>query len=345
MTQTAVVSRVRVWTMLGALAAGPSAMAQPLPESPDAMMQRGIELRRRGQDEDAFALFEAAWEATHGARARAQMGLAAQALGRWTRADRYLREALADTADAWVSERRAVLQRSLDEIDAHLGLLELRCNVEGAEVRVDGAVVGVTPLREPLRLPAGTVAVQLRADGYVEAVRQAVVTLGETTREQVDLTAVTPVATRVAATVQAPRAVSPPVRPPPHPPSAPGSLRRTLAWTSAGVAVAGVALGAIALGLRNASAEAFNARNRNADPRDDCAMGSSSAACQEAESDVATQEALAAVGFAVGGAAAVGAAVLFLTEPSRGEQRGVALRGCGVAPTRVGVGASCEVTF
>ncbi len=334
-------------------------VAQPLDPAVEALIQQGLRLRRHGHDDQAFTAFEAAWNASHSPRARAQMGLAAQALGRWPDADRFLREALSATSDAWITERRGVLSTSLSEIDAHLGLLEVRCNVDGAEIRVDGTARGTTPLREPLRLPAGTVAVQISAPGHLEATRQAVLTAGSTTREQIDLVAIPrPVATPPVNTppintppINTPPVNTPPVNTPPvvppvrEPPTDRASLRRTLAWTAGGVAVAGIVMGGVFLGLRNAAASDFNARNEDGDPSNDCAAGSTAAACSEAESTISTRASLATVGFVVGGAAAVASTVLFLTLPSRHEAARSGLRGCSAGALSHGVGAQCEFRF
>jgi len=320
------------------------------PRDVDAMIRRGLDLRRDGRDQEAFETFEAAWQVSRGARARAQMGLAAQALGRWADADRFLREALAAADDPWVSGRRAALDRSLAEIDAHLGRLELRCNVVGAEVRVDGSLRGTTPLAEPLRLPAGSVTLQVGAPGYLAVTRQAMVTVDQTTREQIDLVAVPPATVIATPVTVAP--VTPLVRrddPPRHPPSPaevdPASTRRVLAWTAGGVALTGLALGAVFLALRNGDASAFNARNEDATPNNDCPRGSTLPACVDAESSVATSGAVATTGFVLGGAAAVVSAVLFATLPARASAARAGLRGCAVTAGRGGSGVQCEVAF
>lgn len=217
------------------------------------------------------------------------MGLAAQALGRWPDADSFLREALAATSDPSMAQRRAVLEASLGEVNAHLGRLEVQCNVTGATVRVDGTERGAIPLREPLRLPAGTVTLQIGAAGYLAVTRQAVLTAGGTTREQIDLVAVPRPMEATAAPPAAGasnRAAPPPaeggairVSPPPTVASG-GTLRRAMAWTTGGVAVAGLALGTAALLLRNAAADTFNARNADANVRNDCPRGATGAACR-----------------------------------------------------------------
>lgn len=195
-----------------------------------------MELRRSGQDGLAFEAFASASSRAHSPRARAQMGLAAQALGRWLDADLFVREALAAADDAWVIERRRVLSQALDEIDAHLGALDVVCNVSGAEVIVDGASRGVTPLAAPLRVTAGGVALTLRATGFVEVTRPVLVRAGETSRETVALVA-TPAATPLDA--------RPPASPPVVPPTSRGSSLRWvgLAAAGAGVIAAGVGVG------------------------------------------------------------------------------------------------------
>lgn len=337
--------------LIAALSTAAGAARAQTPEV-EAMMRHGLAMRRNGRDRDAFAAFEAAWNLSHSPRARAQMGLAAQALGRWADADQFLREALAAAGDPWVVERRAVLDRSLSEIDAHLGLLELRCNVDGAAVRIDGAARGTTPLAEPLRLPSGTVTIQLSAPGHLEVTRQATLAVGQTTREQVDLVArprptdpITPPPAEAGPPPVVRSVDPPPRRPPPEDPPSPGAARRALAWTTAGVALAGVVMGAVALGQRNAEADAFNARNENADPGDDCQFGSTAEVCVEAEATVATRGSLATAGFVLGGAAAVASVVLFATLPSRRSPASAGFRGCTVGGGRDGAGASCEIAF
>jgi PEGA domain len=338
-----------------ALTVPSSVTAQPAEASVDALIREGLSLRRQGHDEQAYALFERAWNASHTPRARAQMGLAAQALGRWPDADRLLREALSATSDAWVTERRTVLTRSLAEIDAHLGLLEVRCNLDGAEVRIDGTARGTTPLLEPLRLPAGTVAIQLVAPGHLDATRLAVLTAGGTTREQIDLVALPrPVATPAVVTPIAQPPIEPgtvmvlPPRPPPHvddPDEGRRSLHRTLAFTAGGVAVAGVVMGGVFLALRNGAANDFNTRRTDSDESNNCVQGSTVAACVEAESSISTQTALSTVGFVVGGVAAVTSAALFLTMPARREGARASLRGCSAGASSGGLGASCAFAF
>ncbi len=99
----------------------------------------------------ALAAFERAWALGGSFRALAQIALAEQALGHWREAYEHLASALRHTDDPWISAHHATLDVALREIASRLGAVEVSCNVHGAEVRVDGRVVGKTPLAESVR--------------------------------------------------------------------------------------------------------------------------------------------------------------------------------------------------
>lgn len=169
-----------------------SAIAAPLPAaaqgSADALVDRGVELRRSGDDEGALALFAEAWEQTHGARARAQMALAEQALGRFVEAEAHLLEALAVQDDAWIARRRADLTLALEAIQHRLGYLELRGGIEGADVRLDGRSVARLPLERPLRLVTGSYRLEIVARRHYPITRIVTIASDATTRELLEMT-------------------------------------------------------------------------------------------------------------------------------------------------------------
>src|SRR3569832_91379 len=70
-------------------------------ESDDAVIARGVALRKEGDDQAARDLFMKVYERSHSARAAGQLGLAEQALGRWEEAEAHLREALRSPNDSW----------------------------------------------------------------------------------------------------------------------------------------------------------------------------------------------------------------------------------------------------
>jgi hypothetical protein len=168
---------VTVSTM--AVASGGARAAQS-----DDLMKQGLAERRKSHDREALDLFKRAYELDHSARAMAQIGLAEQALGSWADAETHLDAALAQRDDSWIRKNESVLRRSKEAVAAHLGSLELWGTPEGAQVVVNDSPVGTLPLAGALRVPVGTVAVTVRADGYVEASRVLDITAGTITRER-----------------------------------------------------------------------------------------------------------------------------------------------------------------
>ncbi len=81
--------------------------------------------------------------------------------------DEQVGEALVLAPGALGDEQLEELRVGMFEPERYLGSLELTCDTDGAEVRVDGQRVGLTPLVGPLaRLPAGMRRVVVRREGH-----------------------------------------------------------------------------------------------------------------------------------------------------------------------------------
>ena len=156
----------------------------------EALIGRGIALRREGKDAEALDLFKQAAETSSTPRALAQMGLAEQALGRWVEAETHLKVALDHPNNPWITRNRDTLTRSLEAIGERLGSIELTCDVAGATVLMNGVPAGQTPLSEPLRAVAGTVVIEINAVGFHPMTRSLQVAAGSLARENVTLVAV-----------------------------------------------------------------------------------------------------------------------------------------------------------
>ncbi|HEX2659375.1 MAG TPA: PEGA domain-containing protein [Polyangia bacterium] len=157
------------------------------PESEEALIERGIALREARDDSAALELFRKAYELKKGGRALAQAALAEQALARWVAAEGDLQQALSRGDDAWIARNKALLNQALVEIQDHLGWLQVDGGVAGAEVVIDGVVAGKLPLATAARAPAGSVALQVRAPGYLPYARTVNVPKRTATRETVAL--------------------------------------------------------------------------------------------------------------------------------------------------------------
>ncbi len=174
-------------TAMGALALWSLGSAPLRAQDTRAAIERGIELREQNRDEEALAVFQAAYAQDPSAELLAQIALAEAAVGRWMAADLHLRQALQATTDPWIQSRRAQLEPVLETFAQHLGSLELVGGVQGAEVRVNGEVVAQMPLSGPLRIPAGVSTVEVEAPGYYRFAREVQVSAGGMAREEVRL--------------------------------------------------------------------------------------------------------------------------------------------------------------
>jgi len=76
--------------------------------------------------------------------------------------EQYLREAGADAP----AELRTQAEERIAEMRAEMARLDVRVNVDGAEILIDGDVVGSSPLVDPLDVGPGWHVVEARREGY-----------------------------------------------------------------------------------------------------------------------------------------------------------------------------------
>lgn len=228
-------------------------LARAQTENADALVRRGVELRRAGQDEQALASFESALRIEATPRVRAQIGFAQQALGRWVAAERSLMEASTAQDDPWIRRHRAQIQSALQEVRRHLGSLTVTTNAPSAQLVVDGFVIGTLPMTAPLRLPTGPTTLTVRADGFVPMSRSVVIEVDATSRESFDL------APEVAA--PSARVEAPSLQPVPPQETTRGRRARTLrtvGWIAGGLSAASVIAGGVMVGVYNDTATQWN---------------------------------------------------------------------------------------
>jgi hypothetical protein len=152
----------------------------------EAIIQHGVELRQQGNDDAALAEFHRAYDIAHSPRALAQIALAEQAVGHWVDAESHLNQALAIN-DPWITRNQAPLRQALETITHHVGVLDVRANVSGAELWINGVRVGTVPMDPPPHVIAGTVQIEVRAAGYTTVRRNVDVIGGVRAREDVQL--------------------------------------------------------------------------------------------------------------------------------------------------------------
>jgi len=209
----------------------------------DARIKRALELRRERRDREALDELHRVTEKTP--RLMVQIGLAEQALGLWPAAERDVKEGLARSSDPWIKKNAKQLEESLQIISSHLATLDVWGVPDGAEVQVNGEVLGRLPLPSPRRVPAGSVRLTVRAGGYESLTKSLEMRPGDDVREHVVLSRLE-VSTPPPAVLRESASASLLVQQPEPATKAEdhGSIfGKWWFWTAAGVVVAGASVG------------------------------------------------------------------------------------------------------
>ena len=146
------------------LAFGASSRAQPAPaggsappaaegaapappkNKADALFERGLDAYDKGHFQEASAAFRAAWALKQTFDIAGNLGLVEIKLGKLRDAAEHLAYALKHFPPTDSEDRRAGLQAKFDAARAQIAAVRISAAVTGAEVRVDNARVGATPL-------------------------------------------------------------------------------------------------------------------------------------------------------------------------------------------------------
>jgi hypothetical protein len=324
--------RARIWTMvlglvIGALAWSTSARAGN-DKRADKLIQRGVELRKAGKDEQALEVFRSAYAIEASPRVQGQIALAEQALGRWVEAESDMVSALEGPQDPWIEKNRAALRAALTVVRQHLASLDVVGSPAGARVKVDDRDIGVLPFDKPVRVTAGEIVVSVSAPGHTEISRKIKTGPGDLVREVFTLHSVeeapapaakpamesAPVPPRIAGGGSDGVAAAPPESSLPHADEG----GRTSAVRYSGFAVG--ASGLVAAGV--GTYFALHAISKNNESKSGCP----GATCDSAPSRQARQDALTAGdratwAFAVGGVLiAAGATLVVLGRRHAGSQ-------------------------
>jgi hypothetical protein len=228
-----VVIIMTVSILLRSVVAAPAATT----DGPEALIDRGVQLRREGKPVEALELFERANAGASSARALAQMGLSEMSLHRWADAEGHLEAALARHDSEWITNAQThdALEKSLVEARLHIGRLRVE-GTNGAEVTIGERAVGRLPLAAPLHLNGGPVHLHAEAPGHQAADKDVVIAAGEEVVARMELdVSLPPVATVVGAPIV------------PMIMAVPTDSGRGRRWAGAGLIGGGVA--AIATGL------------------------------------------------------------------------------------------------
>ncbi len=307
------------------MALSPAAFAEDT--DVESLLSQGIALREQGKDDQALEVFRRADARAHTPRTGAQVALAEQAIGLWVPAEAHLLAALRAREDPWISRNRAALEGALAVIQKRLGNLEVRADVPGAEVRIDGILAGVLPFEVPLRAEAGRRAVEVRAAGYHPISRVTEIVAGQSSRETFTLV---PLPKDDPVGPGRGRDTGPALEPT-------SGVQRSLGWgLVAGGAAAG-AFGGVSLLVREIQVGRYNDRK-------DCpgvSQPNQPAECASILDGANTWRTLGIVSLVGAGVLLTTGAVLVVTAPGARPRPKAASLSCGP----LGLGLACEGRF
>jgi hypothetical protein len=196
----------------------------------------------------ALAEFERVYELMPDYRVLYNIGQVNIQLGRYARAFRTLKEYTARGGPEIPSDRRAAVQADLAQLSGRVARISVAVDQPGAEVSIDGTLVGKAPLVEPLVVDVGERTLRVSLAGYTPQTRSITLAGGDSRDSSfvLEQEAAAPVATPTPAP-----AATPAWSPRPAPPPSPARASRTwIGWSSTGA----LAAGAVVAGVLGASA-------------------------------------------------------------------------------------------
>jgi PEGA domain-containing protein/tetratricopeptide repeat protein len=164
-------------------AAAPRAAADASP-GVEELIQRGIALRRAGDDAAALEVFHRAERKSPGSvRIMLHIVTAAQAAGRWLEASAYLREVSEHKDDPYYRQYREEIAQVEKVINTRVGSFLAIGTPAGAEVRINGNVIGTLPMERAEPIQSGSYQLEVSLPGYYNERRTIGITGGVLARE------------------------------------------------------------------------------------------------------------------------------------------------------------------
>jgi hypothetical protein len=258
----AILRMLLVVGVLGAAASSAYAADDPLmggEQGSEDLLKQGIALRRSGNDEAALAVFlDLEKRNPDSVRLLLHIATAAQATGKWIMAYEYLQKAAAHKDESYYQRHRTAIDNVERTISQRVGQFRARGTPSGAEVRINGEVVGSLPLTGVRPMEVGSYVLEVYKPGFYPLRRPITISGGGgLTQETVDLkergAALAAGGTGMEGNLStADTGVAPT-----------GWWRsRWVTWTMVGVGVAAAATSGIAFGIRERDAAKWNDNSR-----------------------------------------------------------------------------------
>lgn len=174
------------------LGASHLAVAQQEDDEAKKRFLQGVALFQDEHYEGALVEFQASYDANPKWGLHYNLGLTLQALHRYVEAAEQFELYLEKGGDEIEPDRRVEVEEILDDLQSVIGKLDVNCDVEGADVYLDGEKVATTPLDAPIRTDVGEYQVVVEKPGFVEFTVKVSVPGNASVTVDVQMTEVTP---------------------------------------------------------------------------------------------------------------------------------------------------------
>jgi tetratricopeptide (TPR) repeat protein len=170
---------------LAALAGG-AAEGAPAPSLEDPSVvearghfQRGVQLFHEASYDASLAEFRKAYQVAPSYRLLYNIAQVDQELHDYVGAFKSFRQYLGDGAEEIGPARRREVEAEIQKLQGRIAYLEIKADVEGADILVDDAPVGISPLEGPVLVNTGVRRVVASKAGRVSPVRNVTVAGGD----------------------------------------------------------------------------------------------------------------------------------------------------------------------
>lgn len=167
-------SSLQALVVIGALVVSLPAAAEPV----DVLFKEGVAAAQAGQVEVAYEKLKAAWALRQTYDIGASLAVVENALGKHRDAAEHFQFALDNYPPMSGDDKRKQLEQGLAEARKNVG--ELKINVApGADVEVNGRMVGTSPLKSPVFVDPGQTTVTCKKKNFGEGQALVQVNIGE----------------------------------------------------------------------------------------------------------------------------------------------------------------------
>lgn len=160
--------------------------------------RRGVELYAAGDYRAALIEFQRAYEIAPNYRVLFNLGQASFQLHDYAEAKRSFERYLEEGGGEISEDRRTEVELELSTLAQYISTLDVVVNVDGAEISVDGQIVGTSPLGDPAALSAGRREVIVSLEGYGPVTRVVDLAGGEQATVEIDLLSLTEMPTKLS---------------------------------------------------------------------------------------------------------------------------------------------------